>query len=204
MKIKTAVFAVALLLLLCLIACGGALKESSVQGKVLSGSKVSTFRIEVFSDMQCPACRTLFIETLKPLMEDYEDRVSVVYYDFPLSNHKYAHPAAQYASAAAKLGRRQLLSVFEAIYKDQAYWTRDGNLEDAVSKALSADDFAKIRQILQDPDSLAEINATIAKELQMGRQKDIRSTPTMFISNGVKEQKVEGTLPYLALKQFLK
>ena len=204
MKIKPAAFAVALLLPLCLTACGGARKESSDQGKVLSGSKDSTVRIEVFSDMQCPACRALFIETLKPLMEDYEDKVSVVYYDFPLSNHKYAHPAAQYVTAAAKLGRRQLLSVFDAIYKDQAYWGRDGNLEDAVAKALSADDFTKIRQILQDSDSLAEINATIAKELQMGRQKDIRSTPTMFISNGGREQRVEGKLPYMALKQFLK
>ena len=204
MRIKPAAFAVVLLLLLCLTACTDAPKGHLVAGKVLSGSDASAIRIEVFSDMQCPACRSLFIETLQPLMEDYEDRVSVVYYDFPLSSHKYAYPAAQYTAAATKLGRQQMLSVFKALYNDQSNWARDGNLEDTVSKALSAEDFQRVRQILRDSDSLAEINETIAKELQLGRQKDIRSTPTLFISNSGREQRVEGRLPYLALKQFLR
>jgi len=135
MKIKPAAFAVALLLPLCLTACGGAPKEPPVPGKVLSGSEASKVRIEVFSDMQCPACRTLYIGTLQQLMEEYDDdTVSVIYYDFPLNMHEYARPAAQYASAAAKLGRRQLLSVFKVIYNDQAYWGRGGSLDDTVSQ----------------------------------------------------------------------
>ena len=194
---------IVLLLPLCLIACGPSFKKPPVEGQVLSGSEASRVRIEVFSDLQCPACRDLFLSTLQPLMEDYKDEVSVVYYEFPLPMHNYARPAARYVAAAAKLGTQQVLSVYKAIYYDQTYWSRDGNLEDSVSKALFAEDFQKITQIMQDADSLAEINQTIEKELQFGKRKGVNSTPTMFISHGGREQKVEGKLPYQALKLFL-
>jgi len=194
---------IASLLPLCLIACGTSVKRPPVEGQVLSGSEASRVRIEVFSDLQCPACRDLFLSTLQPLMEDYQDDVSVVYYEFPLAMHKYARPAARYVAAAAKLGQHQVLSAYEAIFNDQTYWSSDGNLEDSVSKALFAEDFQKITKILQDADTLAEINETIEKELQFGKRKGVNSTPTMFISNGGREQKVEGKIPYQALKLFL-
>jgi len=200
---KILAFAVVLLLPLYLSACNQAWDKPSVQGQVLSGSEASRVRIEVFSDLQCPACRELFTNTLKPLMETYQDEVSVVYYEFPLAMHKYARQAAQYVAAAAKLGQQQVLSVYEAIFNDQRYWAANGNLEDSVSKALYAEDFLKITQIMQDADSMADINETIEKELQFGKRKGVNSTPTMFISHGGREQKVEGNLPYQALKLFL-
>jgi len=202
--LKTPKEIIALLLLpLCLTACGQALKKPSIQGHILSGSEDSRIRIEVFSDLQCPACRNLFIDTLMPLMDAYQDEVSVVYYEFPLAIHKYSRPAARYVTAAAKLGTRQVLSVYEAIFNDQMYWSMDGNLENSVSKALFAEDFQRVTQILQDADSLAEINETIEKELQFGKRKGVNSTPTLFIYQGGREQKVEGKLPYQALKLFL-
>ena len=194
---------IALLLPLCLIACGPSLKKPPIEGQVLSGSEASRVRIEVFSDLQCPACRDLFLSTLQPLMDDYQDEVSVVYYEFPLAMHKYARPAARYVAAAAKLGPQQVLSVYKAIYNDQTYWSRDGNLDDSVSKALFAEDFQKIAQIMQDADTLAEIDQTIEKELQYVKRKGVNSTPTMFISHGGREQKINGKLPYQALKLFL-
>jgi protein-disulfide isomerase len=197
-------FAVALLLPLFLLACERTLKEPSVAGHVLSGSATSRVRLEIFSDLQCSSCRNLFTDTVRHVIEDYPDEVSVVYYEFPLSMHEYARPAAQYAVAAAKLGRQQALSVYTEIFKDQNSWAGDGNLEDTVAKALSTEDFLRIRQILRDKDSLSEINGTIDKELQLGKRKGVNGTPTVFVSIKGKEQKIVGNLPYQAFKLFLK
>lgn len=202
-------FAVALLLLFCLTACqneipqGQISEEALLTGHVLSGSADSPVRIEVFSDLQCPACRELFIGIIKPVMRDYQDAVSVVYYEFPLSGHQYARPAAQIVAAAARLGRQQALSVYDVIYNDQVFWAVDGSLETSVEKALSGEDVRRLRQILRDSKALAEINENIEKELLFGMRRGVNSTPTMFISYDGKEEKVNGRPPYQVMKQFL-
>ena len=212
LSLRKVTLSVTLLLPLCLTACGKdasqidgqAREEPRLTGHVLNGSADSPVRIEVFSDLQCPACRELFIRIIKPLMKEYQDKVSIVYYEFPLSGHQYARLAAQYVSAANKLGQKQALSVYDSIFNDQVYWSIDGSLETSVEKALSAEDLRKIRKILQDKASIAEINETIDKEYMLGMHKGINATPTMFISNGGREQKIEGGTPtYQVLKQFL-
>ena len=204
-------FAAALLLMLCLAACqkeapqsgGQAGKESHALGQVLSGSSASPVKIEVFSDFQCPSCRELFLKTLQPVMKDYEDKINIIYYEFPLSGHQYSRPAARYVTAAAMLGQRQALSVYEAIFNDQGYWAADGSLEDSVSKALSTEDFLRVRQTLRDAASMAEIDGIIEKEHQLGMRRGVNSTPTIFFSHNGKEEKVDGYIPYQVMKHFL-
>jgi len=202
---------VAFLLMPFLVACqkeasqtgGRAGEEPHTLGQVLNGSSASPIKIEVFSDLQCPACRELFIKTLLPVMKDFEDNVRVIYYEFPLSGHQYSRPAARYVTAAARLGQRQVLSVYEAIYNDQGYWAMNGNLEDSVSKALSTDDFLRVRQTIRDTASVAEIDETINREQQFGMRRGVNSTPTMFITYGGKEERVQGSLSYQVMKHFL-
>jgi len=208
---KKLTFTVALLMMPCLIACqketsetGGRVQEDpNFLGQMLSGSAASPVKIEVFSDLQCPSCRDLFLKALQPAMKDYPDKVSVTYYEFPLSGHQYSRQAARFVAAAAKLGRKQALSVYEAIFNDQTYWSVDGRLADSVSKALSEEDFLRVRQFLRDANSVAEIDETIEKEQQFGMRRGVNSTPTMFISYGGKEEKVVGSLNYQVMKHFL-
>ena len=205
------VSAVALLLMPGLVSCkneasqtgGREREELHALGQVLNGSSASPIKIEVFSDLQCPACRELFIKTLLPVMKDYEDKVRVIYYEFPLSGHQYARPAARYVTAASRLGQQQVLSVYEAIFNDQGYWAMDGSLEESVSKALSTEDFLRVRQMIRDTASAAEIDEAIDKEQQFGMRRGVNSTPTMFISYGGKEEKVQGSLNYQVMKHFL-
>ena len=136
-------------------------------------------------------------------MQDYEDKVRIIYYEFPLSIHPYSRPAARYVAASAKLGQRQALSVYEAIFNDQGYWAQNGNLEDPVSRALSTEDFLRVRQTLRDAASVVEIDKTIEKEQQLGIHRGVKSTPTMFITYGGKEEKVEGSINYQIMKHFL-
>ena len=210
LKMKNVIFAGALLLTLCLIGCRNETQtdsqirsEPEFTGYVLSGSTASPVRIEVFSDMQCPACSHLFVDVILPAMKEYQDNVNVVYYEFPLSGHNFSRPAARYIAAAAKLGQKHVLSVYDAIFNDQAQWSMDGNLEASVSRALSREDFLKVLQILRDDDLLAEIDRSIENERLFGLRRGVESTPTMFVFYGDREQKVEGTMPYPVMKQFL-
>jgi protein-disulfide isomerase len=192
-----------LLFAVCFAACslGAQSPANETTGQTLGGSAKSPIKIEVFSDFQCPACRALYLDTIIKVLDEYssKDQVCVIYHEFPLAMHQYSREAARYSEAASRLGRQKLLPVFKVLYADQAQWGQDGNIDASVSKVLSREDFQSLKKIMQDP----SINTVIEKELQLGQLKEIKSTPTMFISYSGKQQKVEGLVSYLVIKPFI-
>ncbi len=177
-------------------------KERS--GQILGGSQDARVKIEVFSDFQCPSCRELYLESIRPILSDYSsaNKVCVIYHEFPLSMHQYSRDAARYAEAASRFGRQKLLMVMDAIFTDQAKWSLDGNLDAAVSKVLTRAELQELKKMARDP----SVNAAIDNEIQLGVERQIRSTPTFFISaasSKKKPEKVEGYLAYASLKQFI-
>ena len=170
-------------------------------GQMLGGSANSPIRIEVFSDFQCPHCRVLYLGTIRPVLQEYssKDKVCVIYHEFPLSGHQYSREAARYSEAAARLGQQKLLPVIDSLFTDQEQWSKDGSLEATVAKVLTNEDFLKLKKIMQD----SSVNADIEKEIQLGTQNNIQSTPTLLISYIGKQQRVEGAVTYEVLKQFI-
>jgi len=59
------------------------------------GSKRAPVTMEVFSDFQCPACKTLYLSTNRRIMDDYVStgKVYLVHRDFPLAMHAYSRVA---------------------------------------------------------------------------------------------------------------
>ena len=170
-------------------------------GQMLGGSVNSPIRIDVFSDFQCSACREFFLSTVRKVLKEYssKDKVCVVYHEYPLSYHEYAREAARYCEAAWRMGVQKLLPVMESIYVDQASWIQDGKLEDSVAKALSHEDFLKLKEIMKDP----SINEAVEKEIRLAVREKIAATPTMIIHYPGKQQRVEGLVTYLVMKQFI-
>jgi len=171
-------------------------------GQVLGGSPEAPIKIEVFSDFECPSCRELYLDVMRRVLVEYssQNKVCVVYHEFPLAIHPYAREAARYAESAARLGRDKLLTVYDALFMNQAQWAEDGQVEATVAKALPRGDFQMLKKVMLDPG----INASIDKEIQLGNQHQIMSTPTFFIyTGGQLQQKVEGRLTFVSLKQFL-
>ena len=83
-------------------------------------------------------------------------------------------------------------------------WTRQYGLRTARSKPRSpkpspATDFQKLKKIMQD----SSIDLAIEREIDLGNKSQIKSTPTMFIRYTGKQQKVEGLVTYIVLKQFI-
>ncbi len=169
--------------------------------QAIGGRLDAPVRIEVFSDFQCPACRGFFLDSIQKVLETYcsQNKVCIVYHEFPLKNHNLARLAARYSKAAQRLGRKQWLTVMAALYTSQAEWSWDGSVEAVISRALSPQDLAELKKRLEDP----SIDTAIEQEVALGEKREVTSTPTFFLSSGGKEERVVGGVPYVVLKGYI-
>jgi protein-disulfide isomerase len=188
--------------LLILVASGGVIPATPASGgHILGGSLNSPVKIEVFSDLQCPGCRDLYLGTIKQVLLDYssKNKVCVIYHEFPLVQHRYAREAAKYCEAASRLGLRTLIAAYDSLYSDQMRWSEDGSIEATLAKALPQGEFQKLKQMIKDP----SIEKAIDNAVNLGKKKEIARTPTTFFYYAGKEEKVEGALSYPSMKQYL-
>ena len=158
-------------------------------------------KLEVFSDYQCPSCRTFYMSALRYVLTDYamQNRVSVVYHDLPLQTHQYSRDASRYALAAQRLGREYWLRLTEALYENQALWSQGGQFDVIVVRLFGPTDFARLKAILQDP----SVDQTLESEITLAQTRQVQSTPTFFLHSKSGVQKVVGAVPYSVLKEYL-
>jgi protein-disulfide isomerase len=182
-------------------AAPAAVKTAPAPMKAL-GVKSAPITIEVFSDFQCPACKTLYEQTLRPLIDNYVStgKVYLVHRDFPLEQtHKYARQAARYANAAGRLGKFE--RVVEALYAKQDQWSLDGNVEGVVAAALTQAEMKQVRVWVQQP---AQLDAVIDQDVRLGNRVPVRSTPTVVVLHaGATYPLPPGGVNYSLLRQFL-
>ena len=166
-----------------------------------AGQPTAPVRIEVFSDYQCFACRTFYTATLSRLLNDAEteNRVSVVYHDFPLQMHPYAREASRYALAARRLGKKQWAALTEAFYSRQDQWSADGKVGRIAEEVLSPQDYARVKDLAQDP----SIEQEIKEGLELGHRLQVNATPTFFIVSNGRAQRVVGGVPYQVLDSYI-
>src|SRR5712692_3047369 len=93
--------------------------------------------LEVFSDFQCPGCKALYENTLRPLMADYADKgkVYVIHREYPLPIHAHAMEAACYACAASHVGKYE--QACDALFRQQAVWSSNGKVDEVVCGILT-------------------------------------------------------------------
>jgi protein-disulfide isomerase len=125
-----------------------------------------------FSDFQCPFCATAD-KSVKQFMAKYQDKVTLVYKYFPLTQiHPEALPAARAAWAANKQGK--FWAYHDALYTNQAKLSEAFYLETATSLKLDLNKFNADRKIADN---------AIVEDFKLGRKLGIDGTPT-FIING--------------------
>jgi protein-disulfide isomerase len=163
------------------------------------GSKTAPVVVEVFSDFQCPACKTLFTTTNRQLMDNYVStgKVYLIHRDFPLPMHAHSKVAAQYSRAAAQIGK--LEPVEDILFQEQEKWEQSGDIDGTVSSVLSSAEMAKVRAIVKS----GSVDAAIAKDQALGQVYRINQTPTtIFHANG-QTFPYAGVMNWEILKQFL-
>jgi protein-disulfide isomerase len=163
------------------------------------GSKYAPIHMEVFSDYQCPACRDMYLGTLRPLIENYVNtgKVYLVHRDMPLPTHAHSRLAARYANAAAQVGKFE--AVITELYLRQAQWTADGNVDGVVAGVLSAAEIRRVRAMVQS----GKLDPGIDADVAQGRKFAVSSTPTTVLTHKGQSNTIRVVMPYDLLRQYL-
>jgi len=172
--------------------------QMNLDDDVMMGGPDSPVRIELFSDFECPSCRIFYLDTVTRLLSEYaaDNKVCFVFRDFPLTSHPVSRIAARYAVASKSLGRDRWLKVVEYLYTCQAEWSYNGKIEPVLSRILSDQDMAKLKEEVKNPAHEQALDRSVS----LGNSKKVNSTPTFFVTMGGKEQRVTGGLSFPLLK----
>lgn len=187
------------------------------------GSKSAPIVMEVYSDYMCPACRNLYEQTLRSMINDYvaSGKVYLVHRDFPLAipAHVYSYQAARWATAAADIGKFE--EVDGALFDNQAVWSADGNIEKVVQTVLNKNDFDRVKKLMAgcgyEAPPLFKLQASgeaaggqscsldtfIEADKALGNKVPVTQTPTYVIINkGNRLAPGAGYVSWPILKQF--
>lgn len=172
---------------------------SDVDPHVATGSKNAPIVMEVFSDYQCPACKTLFMTTNRQIMDNYVStgKVYFIHRDFPLPMHAHSQVAAQYSRAAAQIGKFE--PVQQALFNSQEKWEQTGDVDGTVAAVLSPAEMAKVRALVKG----GTLNAVIQKDVALGKLYNVGQTPTTVFHAKGQTYPYSGVMSYDILKNFL-
>jgi protein-disulfide isomerase len=163
------------------------------------GSKNAPIVMEVFSDFQCPACKTLFLTTNRQLMDNYVStgKVYLIHRDFPLPMHAYSRVAARYARAAAEIGKIE--PVEKTLFENQEKWEQSGDVDGTLAAVLSTADMTKVRALVKG----GTLEPLIDKDVQLGQMYRVNQTPTTVFHSKGQTYPYSSAMSYEILHQFL-
>jgi protein-disulfide isomerase len=163
------------------------------------GVKTAPIRIDEFSDFECPACRELYMATLRQVIDEYvsSGKVYLVHHDFPLPMHRFSHQAAFYADAAAAIGR--FGRVEQALFTHQPEWAENGKMLPFLAAVLTP---AELRQV-EELARTREIEAAVQSDVELGHQYNVQRTPTMFITHKGRRTPLVGVISYPILHRYI-
>lgn len=145
-------------------------------------NKTGSGKVQVveFSDYQCPACGSTY-PVLKKLLADYNDKISLVYRNFPLAQHKNALASAETAESAGAQGK--YWQMHDKLFETQSEWS---NLADPADKfaeyatALGIDG-AKVKDAIKNQTYKTKID----KDTADGTALQVNATPTIYIDGKI-------------------
>lgn len=159
---------------------------SSQNGNIADHTKGSDAKEVLFieyGDFQCPSCGGAHPQ-VNSLMEEYGDKVTFIFRNFPLTSiHPNARAAAAVAEAAGLQGK--YWEMYDMLYEKQNEWSgldasQRGNVFNtyATSLSLNMDEFTTAL-------ASKEVNQKISFDLALGKAAGVSATPTFFV-NGEK------------------
>lgn len=148
-----------------------------------SQEMVEKSTLVVFSDFQCPACKSLEDSFLTRSRDVFSQKINLVYRHFPLDSiHPYARLAAWASEAAREEGK--FWEYHDVLFETQPVWSsmtskdevRDAFIEYAVELDIDKDNFIE----KMESDEIKErVNADVADANAL----KVNSTPTIYLNN---------------------
>ena len=165
------------------------------------GNPGAAVRLDIFSDFECPACRSFHVTMLPQIEKDYgpSGRLYVVSHEFPLNipAHKYSREAANYATAAARIGK--YAAVADRLFLNQQAWAESGKVWETVETVLTPAEQKKVLALSKDPSVLAEVEADVA----LGNKLGVNSTPTLYLQHGMQRFSLPWPLTYTLFRSMV-
>jgi len=142
------------------------------------GKADSNVKVVVFSDFQCPYCKT-FWGSLREIIKGYEDKAVFVYKHLPLDSiHPQANDAALASACATEQGK--FWEYGDKLYATQADWSKQTGTQKFKEYARTLKlDAAQFNKCLDDKKFQDAINADKDEAMSFG----ISGTPAIFINS---------------------
>lgn len=179
---------------------GSRIAPASVAAYRATGRAQAPILAEIYSDYECSYCAALYQETVPHLVADYvaTGKMRLLHRDLPLPQHPYSRAAVRYADAAGLAGYYD--AAVEQLFRTQAQWSADGDIESRLARVLPSAAMNKIRDTLHDP---SELDASIGADIQMALSDDVRMTPTLVVTANGHRRTIAPVPPYPLLKSYL-
>ena len=145
----------------------------------VTGKEDSSVVLRMYSDFQCPACRTAE-EGVDYIRKTYGDRLKIIWNDFPLeASHQNARRAANAARCAEAQGK--FWEYHDLLFARQDLWA---SLDDPSETFLQ---YAKELQLNEGYFDQCNLNRTydskIIQDMKEGSANRVDGTPTFFINS---------------------
>jgi protein-disulfide isomerase len=147
-----------------------------------SGSRTAPVTCQLYTDFECPHCAAFYLETMPQFAARYVDtgKVRLIHRDFPLARHRYARLAALYADAAGETGYYQ--AVANRLFRTQAVWSADGDIDGQVARVVPPAAMEKVRALARDS---AAAESSVAADEAQARENHVDRTPTLLCNGQI-------------------
>lgn len=170
-------------------------KEAKVDDdRVVFGNADAPITIIEYSDFQCPFCSRGY-DTVKKVMEEYGDKVKVVYKHLPLDFHPLAMPAAQYYEAISLQSHEKAEKFHDIMFEQQDRMKSEGK---EFLKAAAKEAGADVKKLMKDLKS-EEVMSRVKDDMAEAQKFGFSGTPG-FLVNGVS---VKGAYPFDHFKMII-
>ena len=165
-----------------------------------SGSASAPITLEIYSDYECPYCARFYDESVPLILAQYvaTGKVRLIHRDLPLPQHRWARLAARYANAAGALGEYDL--VVNQIFRTQAAWRENGDIDFQVAQVLPPGLMQKVRERVMNDSTL---DHTIAMDLEMVSKDHVNQTPSLVVESKGKRENIGPPPSFGVLKNYL-
>ncbi|MFH0929679.1 MAG: DsbA family protein [Candidatus Moraniibacteriota bacterium] len=158
-----------------------------------AGPKDAKVKMVIFSDFQCPYCKSFYEQGVKKAMADYKDQVLFVFKEVPLAMHDKAVVAAMAAECANEQGK--FWQMADKLYGDQKTWSAATTFNATPYATAIGVNMTQFNQCVSSKKFQDKINA----DNQMAQDFGISGTPAFFVN----DKFFGGMVPYEQIKMAI-
>lgn len=157
-------------------------------GDRIYGLKTSKVVLVEYGDFQCPGCSGAHPQ-IKKLSEEYKDKITFIFRNFPLTS---IHPNARAASAAAEAAGFQgkYWEMHNLLFENQSEWQSASAEQRDSFFAQYAEDIELNKDQFTTDLSNPNISKKISFDQALGKKVNVSGTPTFFLNGTL----VDGTV----------